>query len=370
MVQQGIYASIRVHYKIGIAFSGIDKYDRSTQQIINGIQTAKLLFEKNHPEYRIDLIRYTFRPNDLESVAKISNQICKDKIPIVIGGEMSEDALMLGNILNSCHVVLVSPTATNPKVSENRPYVFRVSASDEDVAKKLAGFTYHHFKSPIIGIIDDVSLPYPDFLTKAFLNDYSRISHDYIVVKKVLRENIDYSDEIDDFIKRHVNIVVMLTYDIDLKRFLSQAAQKNYFPIYIGSDGWGSNESIVGTIRNNPSYRKQFIGYRNDYWRDDNSNKLNAQFKSVYKSYYHHAPNAWDAIGFDSAWLVFTALLSDASNINPDNLKNRIADTHHLQLVTTNDFEFKLDNAPVKDFYIYKITADGSSYITTLRGVK
>jgi len=369
MMPQFIYADL-IHYKIGIAFSRTDKYDRSTQQIINGIQIAKLYFEKKHPEYKIDFVKYTFQPNNLASVVKIANQICRDKILVVIGGEMSEDALVLGQILNSCHVVLVSPTATNPKVGEKKPFVFRVSASDDDVAKKLADYTYHAFKPSVIGIIDDVSLPYPDFLTKEFLNNYLYISKGRIIVKKVLRENIDYSSEIDDFIRKHVPVVVMLTYDIDLKRFVSQASERNYFPIYIGSDGWGSNESIVKIMRDNPLYQKHFIGYRNNYWKNDISNKLNMKFKSLYRFHYRSEPDAWNAIGFDSTWIVLSALSKYFHNINSEILKNEIAKTHNLQLLTSGNFEFKPNNTPVKDLNIYKITSNGASYITTLRGGK
>src|SRR3990167_1659571 len=123
-------------FNVAVAFSAHEKYDRSTQQIINGIYAAKLFFEKLHPKYKVNYINYNYRSHDLKSVAKVAEQICINRIPVVIGGEMSEDALVLGQILNSCHSVLISPTATNPIVSENKPYVFRISASDDDVAKK------------------------------------------------------------------------------------------------------------------------------------------------------------------------------------------------------------------------------------------
>lgn len=361
------YAFNKIEYNVGIAFSKTNKYDRSTQQIIDGINLAKIMFEQKYPKYKVNFINYIYLPNNLGSVSKISDKICRDKIPVVIGGEMTEDALMLGEKLNSCHIVLISPTATNPKVTENKKYVFRMSVSDQEVAEKLSVFVKTYFNSPAIGVVHDISLPYPDFLTKSFLKAYSHNCKNLIINKKVLREKIDYSLEIDDFLKKNINIIIMLTYDIDFKKFLSQAAEKNYFPIYIGSDGWGSNESIIRIIHNNSYIRNHFVGYRNDYWSDNNINTLNICFKKLYKKTYTNHPDSWSAIGFDSAWLIFNAFLKKQNKLNAEELKNQIANIHNLNLLTTNNFKFKRDHSPKKALYIYKITIKGAEYLTMLK---
>lgn len=366
LYQQIAFASSK-YIKIAVVFSEIDQPEYTTQRIIDGIYTAKLLFEKQHDNYHIDLIHYRFHKHDLSSVANVANQICEDKIPIVIGGEMSGDALILGQVLSSCHVILVTPTATNPKVNENMPYVFRISASDEDVAHKMANFIFNKFPESIIGVMDDVSLPYSDFLSSMFIKYFSSKSIKPLIVQKVLRENIDYSHEIDEFIKNKVQVVIMLTYDTDFKRFLYQAAEKHYFPVYIGSDGWGSNEAIINMIHNYPVYHNKFVGYRNNYWVENQLSDLKIQFKNVYQANFHTKPNEFNAIGFDSGWVVLNAIQKHPSNINPDLMKCDLENLH-LKLLTTNNFLFKKDHFPDKNLYVYKLTVNGAQYITTIKG--
>ena len=359
------YAKNATSIKVAIAFSEGNKYDLTSQRMVEGIQVAKSLFEKQNGKYKVELISYSFMPHNSASVAKTAEEICKAKIPVVIGAEMSEEAIVLGGILDSCHVILLSPTATNAKVSENKPYVFTMSMPDEAVSRQFALFVYKKIKSSKVGVIHDVSLPYPDGLTKSFINHYSHLSSNEIFVRKVLRETTDYSLEINAFISQHVNVVVMLTYDIDLKRFSAQAADKGYFPIYIGSDGWGSNESVIKYINSNPAYKNKFTAFRNICWKADSRANINTLFKFLFLQKYNRNASAFNAIGFDSAWIVFNAFQKKDESEKGVSLRDALASTHNLQLTTSNNFYFK-NNIPIREMYIYQISSDSIKYVTTV----
>lgn len=351
--------------KVAIAFSEGSKYDLTSQQMIEGVQTAKSLFEIQNPSYKVQLISYSFKPHNSASVAKTAEEICKARIPVVIGAEMSEEAIVMGKILNSCHVVLISPTATNVKVGEHKPYVFTMSVPDDAVSRQFAIFIHDKLKDSNVGMIHDISLPYPDGLSKSFINHYSQLSSNELITKKVLRETTDYSNEIDDFKSKNINVVVMLTYDIDLKRFSSQAAEKGYFPIYIGSDGWGSNENVIKYIKSNPIYKNRFKAYRNICWKTDSKALINTQFKSAFLQNFNKQAGAFNAIGFDSAWIVFGSFkqLNDSKSANT--LRDVLSKVHDIKLTTTNAFYFK-NNVPVREMHIYQISPEKIQYVASV----
>lgn len=351
------------HIQVALAFRKNDSYDKCTQQIIDGIYSAKSLFERNNSSYQIDLIKYNYEYHNLSSIANIANKICLSNIKIVIGAEMSEEALVLGEILNSCHIVLITPTATNPIISKNRKYVFRMSVSDEVVAKNLSRFTFDKFSSQNIGIIDSVSLPYTDFLAKSFYNNYVKISSRKPFIRKVLNEKMDYTDDISYYIKNNVKVIAMLTYDISLKRFIFQSAERNYFPVFIGSDGWGSNEYLSKVLLDNYKLCKNFVGYRNYYWGNDVNNETRKQFIYTFKSLYNYTPNAWNAIGFDSMWVALNGMISNENK----SLVYKLSHLPIIELATTNKFRFNNENSPEKEVNIYKITVNGNNFVTAYK---
>lgn len=360
-----IYAKNTSEIRIAVAFSEDNKYDLSSQQMVDGIRLAKSIFEKQYSEYKIDLITYTFKPHNSASVAKTAEKICKASIPVVIGAEMSEEAIVLGDILNACQVILLSPTATNSKVSENKPYIFTMSASDDSVSQQLALFVHERFRNLKVGVIHNISLPYPDGLTKSFVNHYSRLTSNKIITKKVLRETADYSKEINDFILNDVSVIVMLTYDIDLKRFSSQAAERNYYPVYIGSDGWGSDESVIKYVKSNPAYKNKFTAYRNICWKSDSKTNTNEHFKAAFFQNFNKKANAFNAIGFDSAWVVLNAFKQQNEFNDGKSLRDKLASIHGLQLTTSNTLYFR-DNIPIREIYIYEITPEKIKHVATV----
>src|SRR5262249_3753841 len=144
--------------------------------------------------------------------------------------------------LGAGKVVFLTPTATNPAVTENRPYVFRMCFSDKDVAERMADLVVEQLKPKSIGVLHNVSSPYSDYLSRTFIATMQSKHQKKgipLIEEKVLRRGTDFSSGIDRFVAAQVSHVVMFTHDGDLIRFLTQSHGKRFYPVYIGSDGWG-----------------------------------------------------------------------------------------------------------------------------------
>ncbi len=102
------------------------------------------------------------------SVSQAADKIISDKIPVVIGGEMSEEAIVLSEKLGDKKIVLMTPTASTPRVTDDRPYTFRACFSDRIVANAPAEYVMKKFALKAINIIHNVSSPYSDFLSTQF----------------------------------------------------------------------------------------------------------------------------------------------------------------------------------------------------------
>jgi hypothetical protein len=105
---------------VGIILRLNDQFNESVSAMMTGIETAKALFEKDHPNVKIVFHKYPHN-EDLESVVAASNLAIKDQVPAVIGGELSEESFVLRDKLGANKIVFITPTSSNPAVTENQP---------------------------------------------------------------------------------------------------------------------------------------------------------------------------------------------------------------------------------------------------------
>lgn len=308
---------------------------------------------------------------DLSSVLVATEKAIQDGMTAVIGGELSEESFVMRDKLGPNKIVFLTPTSSNPSVTEGHPYSFRSCFSDRLVADRLAVFTLENLKPQAIGVIRNVSSPYTDFLSKQFVESaQKRIEQKRqaipILEEKILRDTKDFSAQIKKFIDAKVSHVAMLAHQNDLLRFTLQAANMNFFPVYIGSDGWGSNEHIYKKLVQEAPSGNKFVSYRNSYWKEESPTKTGKEFTTKYRKLFNKEPTAWSAISFDGALALFSAMRS-AKAQDGDSIRSELLKLKNLPLVTTNRFSFGDDNSPVKDLFIYKIDKNGVKYEATLK---
>ena len=359
-------ARSRKQLTIGIILRLEDKYNHSVTSLVEGIELAKTQFEKSHPDAQVQLRRYS-HGEDLASVLHAADVAIKENTPAVIGAELSEEALALGERLGEHKIILMTPTSSNPKVTQDRPFVFRGCFSDDQVAKRMAEYVYKSLKPKQLGVVHNVSSPYTDFLGKAFVAKYRELIIDHVIVAKVVKNTLDFEPIIDDFIKRKVTHVIMLDHQDDLLRFNTQAVLKGYYPIYVGSDGWGSNENVFKSFVTDSPAGKYFIGLRNSYWHQEAHSQRVAIFRTAFQKTFHKEPDAWNAIAYDSAIVLLAAMYKAKDPKSSESIRLALQKTGHLDLVTTENFNFESNNSPIKDLYIYKISAQGIHFEATLK---
>lgn len=345
-----------------------DKYNGTIHSLDKGLELAKADFEKKH---KIK-VKFTKYPHDekLTSVILAAQNAVKDGHFIIIGGENSDEAMMISETIKDKNVVLMSPTSTNPRVTLDRPYVFRGTSSDDKVADKMAEFVFNELKGKKVGVLHNVSYPYSDYLSKRFIHRFNELiettqsnrnERPSIVEQKIVRNQTDLSKEVKFFKDNGVTHQIVLSFNSDLLRFYSEATFQGFNPKYVGSDGWGLNETILKAIQEN-KISKVFEGYRNVYWDGTRNTKANKAFKEGYKNRFSVEADAWAAIAYDSFMIVADSAISVKTDLNGESLKNALKKYEGKELLTSDLFKFDQNNTPDKDVIIYKIDKKGIGF--------
>lgn len=359
--------------QVGVVLRLNDKFNDSVDALKTGIETAKALFEKKNKNVQVQL-KYYPHSESLESVLKAADQVISDQVPAVVGAEMSDEAIVLGDRFKDKEVAFITPTASNPSVTEGKSNTFRACFSDTQVADRLASYLIDQLKPSSVGVIHNISYPYTHFLSTRFQSTFGELMKKHgegspipLLVRKVLGDQKTFESEIDEFMKRKVSHVVMLNYQTPFTQFALQAAQKGYFPVYLGSDGWGSNENLYRKLVTESSTGDRFMGYRNSYWKEDSKSTMAAEFRQAHEAKFRGKPDAWNAISFDATWILLTAMNRAYNPRDSKQIVDKMKGLKNVSLVTTRQFSFGPDNSPSKDLYIYTIGKSGIRYEATLR---
>jgi amino acid efflux transporter len=353
---------------VALVFRFENKFNGTTQFLEKGFDFAKKELEKSG-KIKINYKKYSHDEN-LTSVIEATKMAIKDGHFIIIGGENSDEALAIADVIKDKNVVLITPTATNPRVTLDKPYVFRTCISDDKVADKMAKFTISNLKSQKIGILHNVSYPYSDYLSKRFLSKSEELIETMsnnqalrpsVVERKIVRDQKDFANEIKFFKSQGITHLVLLSFQSDLLRFYAQASIERFSPQFIGSDGWGLNEAVFKNVHQVKDGTK-FLGYRNVYWNEESKTKSNLSFKKLFKEMFHEEANSWAAISYDTMSVLSESFLSISGETNGESLKNSLKKYNGKKLITTDHFSFDENNTPSQDVVIYKIDDKGIGF--------
>lgn len=353
---------------IALIFRFNDKFNGTILSMDRGLELAGKDFEKKH-KVKVNFKKY---PHDekLTSVIDATQKALKDGHFIIIGGENSDEAMAISEVIKDKKVILMTPTSTNPKVTLGHPYNFRASISDDKVAEKFAEFVFKELKGKRVGVLHNVSYPYSDYLSKRFIHRFNELietSQSYgderprLFDQRIVRNQTDLSKEVNFFKDQGVTHQIVLSFNSDLLRFYSEASSQGFNPKYIGSDGWGLSEAILKAVQAN-KFASAFEAYRNVYWNGTDSGKANTVFKENYKKTFGEEANAWSAITYDSLTVIGESALNVKTELNAENLRDALKKYEGKNLLTSELFSFDQNNTPNKDVIIYKIDKKGIGF--------
>ncbi len=92
--------------------------------------------------YKLQFIYEDNESKAESAVAAALKLIAQDQVLGIIGPQSSKQAIPAGEVCNANKTPMISPWSTNPKTTENRPYVFRACFLDPFQGPVVAKFAY------------------------------------------------------------------------------------------------------------------------------------------------------------------------------------------------------------------------------------
>jgi len=277
---------------------------------------------------QVELVYEDNRSTPGESATIAKKLITRDKVIALLGEVASGRSLEAAPIAQANRVPMISPSSTNPKVTETGDYIFRVCFTDPFQGKLLAGFAERTLKARKVAIFSDVAAPYSVGLAQYFREPFIAGGGQIVSEQKYTGGDKDFKAQLTDIRSSNPDAIFVPGYYTDVGLIVAQARQLGINVPLFGGDGWEAPEllQIAGNALEGTYYSTHFSA--------ENSDPMVQKFVADYRANYNgETPDAMAALGYDSAMVLVDAIRRAGTTDEPQ-LRDAIAATSGYAGVT------------------------------------
>jgi branched-chain amino acid transport system substrate-binding protein len=272
----------------------------------------------------------------------------------ILGEVASTLSLVGGRIAQRRGVPMVSPSSTNPKVTQVGDYVFRVCFLDPFQGFAMAKFARQNLKLTRVAIFRDVRNDYSIGLADAFRKAFMRMGGQIVADESYGAGDTEFSAQLTKLKGHEPEALYVPGYYTDVGAIARQARRLGLTVPMMGGDGWESSElrSIGG---------KDIVGsYYSNHFAHDNPTPNARRFIAAYQARYHEAPSALASLGYDAAVVIADAMRR-AKTLAPADIRAALAETRGFA-ASTGTLTLDAQRNPVKPAVVVRVTETGDAF--------
>jgi branched-chain amino acid transport system substrate-binding protein len=258
-------------------------------------------------------------------VKKLINQ---DKVVAVLGEVASSNSLAAAPVAQEAKVPMITPSSTNPAVTQKGDYIFRVCFTDDFQGAVAAKFAANTLKARKAAILGDFNSDYSKGMSKFFREEFARLGGSIVSEQTYTQTDADYKGQLTSIRSAAPDVIFVPGYYGQVGVIAKQAKELGITAPLLGGDGWdGPPLWDLGGTALNGAYMV------NHYSVDDPSPSVQ-KFVAAYKAKYAGvAPDAIGALAYD-AMNVLADAIKRAGTTESVKLRDAIAQTRNFAGVT------------------------------------
>jgi branched-chain amino acid transport system substrate-binding protein len=299
-----------------------------------------------------------------ESVTAVQKLISSDDVLVVLGDVASSNSLAAAPICQKAKVPMVSPTSTNPKVTQVGDYIFRTCFIDPFQGTVCARFARDNLKAKTVAVLVDNKSDYSQGLAKYFVEEFSKTGK-IVSTSYYTAGDADFRAQLTNIKAKNPDLIFLPGYYTEVGAIASQARQLGMKQPFLGGDGWDSPKlTEIGKGAVQGAYFSTHYSPESD---DPRVQKFGEDYK---KKYGGQTPDAMSAVAYDAANIVLAAIEKAGATQPTDEdrakIRDAIAATKNFPGVT-GDITIDKDRNAVKPLVILQVKGNKFAYVTTVK---
>ena len=293
-----------------------------------------------------------------EAANAVSRLINQDKVAVILGEVASSNSLAMAPKAQAAKIPMITPSSTNPKVTEVGDYIFRVCFIDPFQGTVMAKFATETLKAKNVAILKDNKSDYSLGLSQFFSETFTKLGGTIVGEEAYSQGDTDFRGQLTALKGKKPEAIYVPGYYTDVGVVARQAKELGINVPLLGGDGWESEKLFeLGGSAISGSY------FSNHYSTDDPTPRVQ-NFIKAYEVKYGSKPDSLGALGYDAAMVAVEAIKKTGS-IDGEKLKAAIAATSgHPGIAGTITLD--ANRNAVKPAVILQVKDGKSVYVTTV----
>jgi branched-chain amino acid transport system substrate-binding protein len=249
---------------------------------------------------------------------------------------------------------MVSPSSTNPKVTEVGDYVFRVCFLDPFQGFVMAKFAREKLKLAKVAILKDVRNDYSIGLNDAFKKAFTEMGGQIVAEESYSAGDTEFSAQLTKIKGTSPDGLYVPGYYTEVGAIARQARRLGMTVPMMGGDGWESPElrkiggaDVVGS-------------YYSNHFAHDNPTPSAKKFIDAYQAKFHEPAPALSALGYDAVMVIVNAMKKSGTS-DPKAIREALAQTKDYDAVTGR-LTLDANRNPVKPAVVVRVTDTGEQF--------
>ena len=283
-----------------------------------------------------------------ENAASVMEKlITGDNIIVAIGENSSNQSLAAAPIAQANGVPMISPSSTNPAVTERGDYIFRVCFTDPYQGKALASFVRKQLQLTTAAILVDRKNDYSVGLANVFRKEFEAAGGKIVAEQSYSGGDAEFRPQLTTIRAAKPQALFIPGFYTEVGQIAIQARDLGLNVPLVGGDGWDSpaviqigGKSIEGS-------------YFSDHYFVGDTRPVVQTFVNEYRKRHGRNPEATAALGYD-ALKIFAEAVRRANGLDRKAIRDQIAVTKDYQGVS-GTITMGPDRNPIKPVAMIKI---------------
>lgn len=349
---------------------------KAAEDEIRGIQLAN----KVHPNVNGKLISLVFSDDksDIDAAETAAKTLVDKKPMVILGSYGNVYSLAASPYIKEAKIPAIAITNTNPLVTENNPYYYRVCYVTSYQGDLLARYILESEKEKVAGVLipsdNDVALAEATAFTdrmKAETDDDDSITYyeEYTTGQK------DFTEALQKLAATKVDKVMLPGDYTDAANIINQAADMGLKVTFLGDDQW-ENEEFLKMLNSNVSAQNiafvQFFSPDNRGIKGEAVTKERQSFLKAYAEEYgtDSEPSDSMALGYDAYFVAVDAIDKAPDDATSEDINAILKDPQYRFEGATGLINFNQNGDPIKTAYITTWQNGKMATIHTIEALK
>jgi len=349
--------------KVGVFLElsgGVAEFGKATKEGIE-LATEEINEAGGISGSKINLVILDIRSDSGEATTAAKKLATEEKVNVAIGAVASSLSKAAAPTFEQNGIPMVTPSSTNPTVTETGDHIFRVCFIDDFQGAACAEFAIKDMGAKVSAVVLEKGSAYSQGLGRFYRARFEKLGGTVSIEQEFPSGEKDFSTIVSNIVKAEpkVDTVFMPFYYEDAAAMAKELRKQGFNGKMIGGDGWESPTLV-------PLSEGKLEGcYFGNHYNPKADNPKTKAFVEAYTKKFGREPNSLAALGYDAVYAIKQAAESKGG-VSRDQITQGLAELKDFKGVT-GTFDLDAKRNPRKNIVMLKIVGKNFEQVREIK---